>query len=74
MKTFAINNIYIRNISLLICSGLILAFNSNPTLISANKKTKQGKVKLLKTPVKERSKPFSFYNDVVTPLLPALKI
>jgi hypothetical protein len=76
MKRVATYIIYMRNISLLLCSGLILTLNSNaPILKDSIKKIKQQeKLKLLKAPAKQKPVPFSFYNDVITPIFPALKI
>jgi hypothetical protein len=63
VKAFAI---YIRYISLLLCGGLIFALYINVVNPSANSLPK-------KTAKVNSQAPFSFFNDVMAPFIPALK-
>jgi hypothetical protein len=66
--------IHIRNISLLFYSGLIFLNTTEPLPVNKSKKIHVEKVKAAKSSVKPAPTPFSFFNNVVVPLFPALKI
>ena len=67
----------IRCVSLLFISGLILTsslYAKSPLPANKCKKIRVEKLKVVKLVPKPTPPPFSFYNDVVIPLFPALKI
>ncbi len=69
MKHFVL---YIRYISLLIFSGLIIPFYSNSVLHNKNAETHNVR-HIDRIRCKQAVAPFSFYNDVVVTFFPALK-
>jgi hypothetical protein len=69
VKAFAI---YVRNISLLLCGGLILSLYISigmQSYLQAQAVARKTSV----TNVTDNTKPFSFYSDVVALFIPALK-